>query len=428
MPMPEGYVKAKLAIEGGEEIQALFNPTEFTITKGNNWTFDPIKGTSLPKGKFGGGKPREMQVNLLLDQTLPNGGKTVKQITDSLFKMMEVPSGSGAGGAGSCPPLVTFQWGEMIPFKAACTSLTVAFQLFKANGSPIRADVKLALTQADTASSASSSSANKKTNPTTRSDGGLGIHVDPGRRLAAVDRPPHLRRPEPLAHGGRGERHRQPAAPAPRPRPRPPPARLMAGNSEHVAPASVKINGVALGDADMALVEKIEVRNYRGLPDMASIRMADPEGKRVADPPFKVGQAVEIKLGNLNAAQPAPVFVGEIVAYEPEFTSSAAMLSFRALDKSHRLQRGRKNRTFQKMSASDIVTKVVQENGLPAGTSTRPRRARVRPAEHGVRPRLPQPARRGREPRVRRRGQQGVPAQDGGANGAATPSPSGART
>ena len=142
----------------------------------------------------------------------------------------------------------------------------------------------------------------------------------------------------------------------------------MAGNSEHVAPASVKINGAALGDADMALVEKIEVRNYRGLPDMASIRMADPEGKRVADPPFKVGQAVEIKLGNLNAAQPAPVFVGEIVAYEPEFTSSAAMLSFRALDKSHRLQRGRKNRTFQKMSASDIVKKLVQENGLQAGT------------------------------------------------------------
>ena len=75
MPMPEGYVKAKLAIEGGETIQALFNPTEFTITKGNNWTFDPIKGTSLPKGKFGGGKPREMPVNLLLDQSLPNGGQ-----------------------------------------------------------------------------------------------------------------------------------------------------------------------------------------------------------------------------------------------------------------------------------------------------------------------------------------------------------------
>ena len=31
-------------------------------------------GNWLPKRKFGGGKPREMSVNLLLDQTLPNGG------------------------------------------------------------------------------------------------------------------------------------------------------------------------------------------------------------------------------------------------------------------------------------------------------------------------------------------------------------------
>lgn len=215
MAMPEGYVKAKLAIEGGETIQALFNPTEFTITKGNNWTFDPIKGTSLPKGKFGGGKPREMQVNLLLDQSLPNDGMSVKDITDKLFKMMEVPSGSGGGAANAVPPLVTFQWGEMIPFKAACTSLTVAFQLFKPNGTPIRADVKLALTQAEAATSASANSGNRRTNPTTRSEGGLGVHVvkdgdslqsvahhtygDPARwRLIAeangVDNPLHLRR------------------------------------------------------------------------------------------------------------------------------------------------------------------------------------------------------------------------------------------
>src|SRR5829696_6157768 len=166
--MPDGYVKAKLAIEGGDTIQVLFNPTEYTITKGNNWTFDPIKGTSLPTGKFGGGKPREMQVNLLLDQSLPNDGKSVKEITDKLFKMMEVPSGVAAGAANACPPLVMFQWGEMIPFKAACTSLTIAFQLFKPNGTPIRADVKLALTQAETATSANSSSAKKKGNPTTR--------------------------------------------------------------------------------------------------------------------------------------------------------------------------------------------------------------------------------------------------------------------
>ena len=50
----------------------------------------------------------------------------------------------------------------MIPFKAACTSLTVAFQLFKPNGTPIRADVKLALTQAEPASVGQRESASKK--------------------------------------------------------------------------------------------------------------------------------------------------------------------------------------------------------------------------------------------------------------------------
>ena len=215
MPLPEGYVKAELAIEGGDTIRCLFNPTEYTITKTNNWTFDKVKGRALPAPKFGGGNPREMSVSLLLDQSLPNAGKSVKDITDKLFKMMETPTGGGGGNPKSAPPFVTFQWGEMIPFRAVCTSLTVAFQLFKANGTPIRADVKLQLKQADKASTASSNSAAKPTNPTTRSAGGLGVHVvkdgdslqavayraygDPARwrqiaEANAIDNPLHLRR------------------------------------------------------------------------------------------------------------------------------------------------------------------------------------------------------------------------------------------
>jgi len=133
--------------------------------------------------------------------------------------MMEVPSGGGAGSPNSAPPFVTFQWGPMIPFKAACTSLTVAYQLFKPNGTPIRADVKLALTQAEPAKAASANSANRGQNPTTRSAGGLGMHLvrdgdtlqsiahqtygDPNRwRLVAeangIDNPLHLRRGTPL--------------------------------------------------------------------------------------------------------------------------------------------------------------------------------------------------------------------------------------
>jgi hypothetical protein len=212
---PETFVKARLIIESGETIEALFNPTELSITKGNDWKFEPIKGTSFPKGKFGGGKPREISVNLLLDRSLPGQGMSVMEITDKLFKMMDVPTGGAAGGPKSVPPLVTFQWGEMMPFKAACTSLAVTYQLFQPNGTPIRAEVKLSLTQAEAATSASSNSPATKTNPTTRSEGGLGVHVvrdgdtlqsiahhtyeDPARwrtiaEANGVDNPLHLRR------------------------------------------------------------------------------------------------------------------------------------------------------------------------------------------------------------------------------------------
>jgi nucleoid-associated protein YgaU len=209
------YTKAKLKIDNGPTITALFNPTELSITKANTWTVDAIKGTSFPKPKFGGGKPREMSINLLLDQSIAKGPMSVKDMAEALLKMMDVPSGTGGGNAKAVPPHVTFQWGGVPSFKAACTSLTITFQLFEADGTPIRADVKLALTQVEPASSASSNSPSRPTNPTTRSDGGLGVHIvrdgdslhsiahrsygDPGRwRLIAqangIDNPLHLRR------------------------------------------------------------------------------------------------------------------------------------------------------------------------------------------------------------------------------------------
>jgi uncharacterized protein involved in type VI secretion and phage assembly len=138
--------------------------------------------------------------------------------------------------------------------------------------------------------------------------------------------------------------------------------------NQHVASASIKVAGQRLDPADMDHVEKIEVRNYVGLPDMATIRMADPEGRHIADPPFFIGDEIEIQLGDIEAASPNPVFTGEVVTFEPEFTNAAAMICVRAYDKSHRLHRNRRSATFQDMTLSDVVQKVVRDAGLDAGT------------------------------------------------------------
>jgi LysM repeat protein len=183
---PSGFKRAELEIEGGQKIQVLFNPTEYTITKTNTWNFKAVKGKSLPPASFGGGNPREVALSLMLDVSLLKG-KSVLDITNALFKMMDVPGGNGAGGSKSAPPFVTFRWGAVDTFKAACTSLTVAYQLFEPNGTPIRADVKMALKQTGPATTASSGSANKGTNPTTRGRAGLGVHtVQDGDTLPSI--------------------------------------------------------------------------------------------------------------------------------------------------------------------------------------------------------------------------------------------------
>jgi nucleoid-associated protein YgaU len=91
--------------------------------------------------------------------------------------MMEVKDGQKAGDPGAVPPFVTFTWGKETTFKAVCTQLTVAFKLFRPNGDPIRAEVKMTLKQADKASTASSNSGSRGQNPTTRANAGRGVHV-----------------------------------------------------------------------------------------------------------------------------------------------------------------------------------------------------------------------------------------------------------
>lgn len=60
---------------------------------------------------------------------------------------------------------------------------------------------------------------------------------------------------------------------------------------------------------------------------------------------------------------------GEITAIETHFSDrTQAPIIIRGYDVSHRLHRGRYNRSFQNMTDSDIVKKVIKELGIDAGT------------------------------------------------------------
>ena len=187
MPAPSQYTKAKLQIEGKAPFDVLFNPTEYSISKSNEWKYEKVTGTAFTPPQFGGGNPRELTLSLLLDKSLLG-----KDPARPRHHGRAVQDDGGAGGLDR----------RQQPRRAAVHHLHVGqrddvqvrlhvadgrFKLFRPNGDPIRADVKMTLKQAEAASTASSNGANRGTNPTTRANAGHGVHtVKDGDSLPSI--------------------------------------------------------------------------------------------------------------------------------------------------------------------------------------------------------------------------------------------------
>lgn len=175
MPTPTGFQQAKLVIEGSGPLACWFNPNQYSISKTNEWTIQPIVGSSLPTAQFGGGQSRQLSLDLLFHAD-PDGDVT--PVTDRLFGMMEVDSSLASGNRNQArPPTLTFSWGTYTSFDAVCRSLSVQFTLFRPDGTPIRALARLELVQVAKDPSTPHGTPAKPQNPTTRATERLRAHV-----------------------------------------------------------------------------------------------------------------------------------------------------------------------------------------------------------------------------------------------------------
>jgi prophage DNA circulation protein len=159
MAIPPGFQRAQLEVEGGDTIKCAFNPTDYTISKTNVWTYKPATGQDLPNPEFGGGLPQRYQLQLLLDSTL-GVDSDHPSVTDTANKLMKMMHTEGA---------------VKLP-KAAPVSIAIKYVLFQPTGEPTRAMIDLELAQADKQSTASGPSAGQGQNPTTRAMRGLRVH------------------------------------------------------------------------------------------------------------------------------------------------------------------------------------------------------------------------------------------------------------
>ena len=134
--------------------------------------------------------------------------------------------------------------------------------------------------------------------------------------------------------------------------------------TKHVSPYKVKVDGAEISPELRSQILEIKVRQSLQQPSSATIRISDPKAEQMDKHPLQIGCLLTIEVGAMEASSPAKIFDGEIVALEPEFDEKGVSIGVRAYDKSHRLQRAKKVRTFQQMSASDMVRKVMGEAGL----------------------------------------------------------------
>ncbi|NEO88140.1 MAG: VgrG-related protein [Spirulina sp. SIO3F2] len=146
---------------------------------------------------------------------------------------------------------------------------------------------------------------------------------------------------------------------------------------------SLKIDGSDASDALMQDILQVSVEESLNLPCMCTLIIRNTERSGRDDDAFwqheslfTVGKSIEVSFtssttadSEFDTAITGTLFKGEITALETQFTGgSQAPIIIRAYDVSHRLHRGRTVRTFQNMTDSDIVKKIIGELGITSGT------------------------------------------------------------
>lgn len=150
----------------------------------------------------------------------------------------------------------------------------------------------------------------------------------------------------------------------------------------YLAQPSLKIDGTEASEQLRADIIEISVEESLHQPGMFTLMINNDYFPGTGDPwghekLFAIGKTIEIGFSSSTTeAQEfskgkttASLFKGEITSIECSFTeTSEATMLIRGYDVGHRLHRGRYNRSFQNMSDTDILKKVIGEVGISSGT------------------------------------------------------------
>lgn len=149
--------KGRLVVQEGAQkdqaVEFMFNPTEYSISKSNKWELKANKSGNVPKWEFGGGDPRQLQLELFFDAYMPRSGvqpTDVRKATNQLFNFMMIDSQLKSKSPNSKmgqPPKCRLYWGQDAKnhFDCYIMSCQIKYTMFNESGIPIRATATLQL-------------------------------------------------------------------------------------------------------------------------------------------------------------------------------------------------------------------------------------------------------------------------------------------
>jgi hypothetical protein len=141
-------VKATITnLDTDESVEVMFNPTEYSFSKSNNWETPRKKGANVPPLEFNGGNPTDLKVQLLFD-TYESGEDVRKKYTNALWNLAMVnKQKTDPKTKKGQPPKCEFRWGAMWSFKAVVAQINQKFTLFLPDGTPVRATLDVTFRQ-----------------------------------------------------------------------------------------------------------------------------------------------------------------------------------------------------------------------------------------------------------------------------------------
>lgn len=164
--------KAKLKdLDNNKEIEVLFNPKEYSIEKQTAWKEHHVPGSDSPNLQFTGGERQVLAMELFMDTS--EEYKDVREHTEKVEKLMLLDADLHR------PPMVMFIWGKL-NFRGVLEDLSQRFTMFKEDGTPIRAVLRVVIRECLSASQ------QNKQKPKCSADHSKVKKVEQGDTLASI--------------------------------------------------------------------------------------------------------------------------------------------------------------------------------------------------------------------------------------------------